>query len=354
MKKYLSNNKGQGLVEFSVILCFVIFLGIYGKDAMYAAGGLLNPTASILKEIDHHRTYDVVPAIGEIESILDDPEKRKNYQEGNGANNADWRRGMMRSGWIERIESEEDYNKLTEIKNLADEVGAVQWSYLSGRGDNYQNQKTYNWEKNTYELIGYQSKYKKANSGNYDLMYAVNNLDDNAGMYIGDRGLYWTVQDLTRKELKRKEVYDITGKNVTDAEMYNYSQEVVLQYFYSYYTNKYYVIKSHVWMNNVDVGNNIAIGGLHQHYFKPAGYFVEGCTEGFSTLAEAKEVFEKVRAANNYSIVFKVLDDGTLDVNGNAELGIKPDISAGDYVIDPVAKKFVLGNHYTTNTTNNN
>ena len=349
---YLRNNKGQALVEFAVILAFAIFLGITGKDAMYAAGELFEPTKIILSEIDHHRTYDVVPAIAEIEKILDDPEKRKNYEEGNAANKADWRRGMMRSGWIERIESPEDYDKMTEIKNLADEVGASQWSYLSGRAQNYYGQKKYNVVTGKWDKDSHQEQYKKSHNGELDLMYAVNNLNDNAGMYIGDKGLYWTVQDLSKGDLELAEVYDANGKWVKGNEMYNYSKEVVLQYFYSYETKRYYVIKSHVWLNNVDVGNSITLGGLHQHYFKPAGYFVEGCTEGYSTLAQAKEAFERVRAANNYSIVFKVLENGELDVNGNEELGIKADINAGDYVIDYETKKFVLSNGYTANTTN--
>lgn len=309
MKKYLSNKNGQALVEFAIILAFVTFVGYIAKSGlMPAAGALFIPTEKVLAEIDHRRTYDVAQAIKEIESIA------THYKQGNGANKQDYRRGMVRSGWVEGNAVD---SQITELKRLYDEVGARQWSYLTGDGDNY------------YKCVSYQKTYQLAN-GKPDLKYAVHNTNQDAGMYIGDKGLYWTVQDLTESKMQLYNSYN---------EKHNFSKQLVLQYFYSSWTHKYYVIKSYVWLNQGDVGNRIALAGLHQLYYKPAGYFVEGCMEGFETLAEAKELFEKVRLENGGSVVFDP------DNNGISEL----DVNAGAYVIDEDKKSFVPENKALTN-----
>ena len=225
--RYLCNNKGQDVVEFAIILAFAVFVGILAKDElMTAAGALLEPTKVVLAEIDHHRTYGVEAAIGQIESIQ---QNNAHYYEGNGANKMDWRRGMIRSGWVDKFE---DDAKLSEIRNLYDEVGASQWSYLNGLGNNY-------------------NKQNKKSVGNPAI---------DAGMYWGDKGLYWTNQDLTQ--------YPLTTNSLSEKN--NYALELVLQYFYSSYTKRYYVIKSHVWINQGDTTNNIALAALHQIYHKPA------------------------------------------------------------------------------------
>ena len=292
MKKYLCNNKGQDFVEFAIILAFAVFVGILAKDElMTAAGALLEPTKVVLAEIDHHRTYGVEAAFGQIESIM---QNNAHYYEGNSYNKMDWRRGMIRSGWVDKFE---DDASLSEIKNLYDEVGASQWSYLHGLGNNYK-----------------QSRY--------------NNPNKDAGMYVGDKGLYWTNQDLTQ--------FPFTTNSTS--EKHNYALELVLQYFYSSYTKRYYVIKSHVWINQGDTTNGIALAALHQIYNKPAGYFVEGCVEGFATLEEAKLLFEKTRLNHTYvysnsisfsdCVVFSCKEDA-VPPNGVGE----KDLCATDYAI---------------------
>ena len=348
--KLISNEKGQGLVAYAVVLAFALIAGLIGRNTglLEGASALFVPTEKVLAEIDHHRTYDVAPAA----ELLSSEALFKNYTEGaNNANNINWQRGMVRSGWVE-AEGHEDDAQIKLIKDLADEVGATQWSFLTGAGDNYWKQMywAYNEKNDKWEWKNYNHNKK----GQYDLEYAVNNLDDDAGMYIGDKGLYWTVQEL--------EKFTLTAHSTK--EKYNYSEELVLQYFYSAYTNKYYVIKSHVWLNQGDVANHIALAGFHQQYFKPAGYFVAkrdengeiiaGGTEGFSTLADAKELFEEVRRNNmdangQYSVVFtEATTDPATDPGTTSTLF---DIPAGDYVI--VNNAYALANKYEPHSKNN-
>lgn len=342
--RYLGNEKGQGLVAYAIVLAFALISGLMVRNTglLEGASALFIPTEKVLAEIDHHRTYDVAPAA----ALLSSEELFKNYTDGaNDANKINWQRGMVRSGWVE-AEGHESDAQIQQIKDLADEVGATQWSFLTGAGQNY------------YNIPKYQKEYYKKN-GKPDLLYAVNNpvrdVED-AGMYIGDKGLYWTVQEL--------EKFQMTAHSTR--EKYNYSEEIVLQYFYSAYTNKYYVIKSHVWLNQGDVANHIALAGFHQQYYKPAGFFVAkknengeiiaGGTEGFATLAEAKELFEEVRRSNmdadgQYSVVFT---EATIDPPTDpGTISTLFDIPAGDYVIDEVNKTYFLGNRYGQTTGNN-
>ena len=321
--RYINNNKGQGLVEFGIVLAFLVFLGIYGREAMYATDVLFERTAPVLREIEHHRTYDVSVPIKEVlskESFYRAYGESGLSGEGNSSGKIHWMRGMIRSGWIEKEGHETDAEN-QYIKELSDELGASQWSYLNGLGQNYYAQKYYDEEKKKWIGYGHNT------IDNLDLMYAVNNLDDDAGMYIGDMGLYWTVQPLGSKDLHP----------VSNHEKQNYSAEFVLQYFYSTYTERYYVILGQVWIQQGDVYNRVNLGGLHQQYFKPAGYFVNGCVDGFATLAEAKELFEEVRRNNGYDVIF-------------SEVG-ENDICAADYVI--VNNRFVPNeNLYEAHTEN--
>lgn len=261
--KYINYRKGQGITEFALVLAFATFIGLLarGGGLLEAATAVLEPAAKILAGVDHHRSYDVTYAIQDIKSFQEGGHYgTANNNTGNTANGIHYKRGMIRSGWVDKNETD---SQRQEIKKLYDELGASQWSFLNGLGQNYRNT-------------------------------TLNDTTQSAGMYIGDVGLYWTVEDLSN--------YPITASGTQEAK--NYSKQLILQYFYSDKTNKYYVIKNYVWVNQKDVANHIALGGLHQQYYKPAGYLVEGCTEGFDTFAEAKELFERVRRNNGYSVVF--------------------------------------------------
>ena len=263
------NETGQGLVEFALVLAFCAAV-LYGADTFglrTAIAGLYPPGAKVLREIDHFKDYDVNIAIRDIESF----QKNGNYQEAATANHVHYERGYIRSGWVDKHPNDANREK---IKQLRDELGASQWTYLNGLGKNYNNKPSTN------------------------------------GYYIGDLGMYWTTDTLRASMLTVN----------STAESSNFSNELVLQYFYSTISGKYYVIKSYVWVNQADVANHVALSGLHLTYKKPAGYFVEGCYEGFDTIAEAKELFERTREANGYSVIFR---DGP----------IESDVCATDYLM---------------------
>ena len=250
------NSKGQGLVEFALLLGFVAAVfGASKLGLLNAAGSVFEPAVKILGAIDHYRTFDVVPGMNEVLAI----QTNGNYQQQTGANHIHYLRGQMRSGWVDKFP--EDAAR-PEIAKLYDELGASQWTVYNGLGGQY---------------------YKKPST---------------KGFYLGDKGIFWTVQDLNAGDMTP----------FSTAESYNYSIQLVLEYFYSQVTGKYYVIKSHVWLNQADVANHVALGGFHQQFYKPAGYFVDGCTEGFDTLLEAKQLFERVRKENGGSVIFEEPD----------------------------------------------
>lgn len=280
--KLFRKSKGQSLVEVALILGFVAAISYYAVEIGFldSSASLFSPAAKILRAVDHHRTYNIPIAITEIEEI----QSNGHYNQGNsGANQMNYLRGVIRSGWVDKFE--EDANR-TEIKKLRDELGASQWSYLNGKG----------------------TAYKPTPSS--------------SGYYRGDVGMYWTTDTLKTTMLTSQ----------STAESSNYSKELVLQYFYSTITGKYYVIKNYAWVNQGDLANHIALAGFHQQYNKPAGYFVEGCVDGFDTLADAKEVFEQVRKDNGYSVVFH---PGAFNLDN--------DVFAGDYLIS--GDKFVYTGH---------
>lgn len=250
--RVLSNEKGQGLVEFALCLAFVACIFGFSKlGLLQAAESVFEPSAVILGAVDHNRTFDVLPSIADIRIM----QYNGNYQIQTGANHIHYNRGQIRSGWVDK--HPEDVAR-PEIARLYDELGASQWTFYNGLGSVYVNKPS------------------------------------TKGLYRGDQGLMWTVQDLKMGDLHA----------FSTSEDYNYSIELVLEYLYSTITGRYYVIKSHVWLNQADVANHIAIGGFHQQYGKPAGYFVDGCVDGFATLLEAKQVFERVREENGGSVIF--------------------------------------------------
>lgn len=280
--KFFRKSKGQSIVELAVLLGFVASISycVTNSGLLDSVAALYQPAAKILRAVDHYRTYNIPVAIREIEEI----QSNGNYNESSaGANHMNYKRGVIRSGWVDKFE--DDANR-TEIKNLRDELGASQWSYLNGIGSAYQNKPS------------------------------------SKGYYRGDVGLYWTTDTLKDSML--------TSQSTSESS--NYSKELVLQYFYSTITGKYYVIKNYAWVNQGDLNNHIALSGFHQQYNKPAGYFVEGCVDGYDTFADAKEVFEQVRKNNGYSVVFY---PGAFNLTN--------DVYAGDYLIS--GDKYVYTGH---------
>ncbi len=252
MKKYLSC-KGQSLVEFALILAFIASVCYYANSGglFTATKGLIPPTAHALADISRYADYDVTNSIQNIIAI------QKRFMKGNTTNKADYRRGMVRSEWLSEEDSSEQY-----IKELYDETGARKWTYLNGQTNNY---------RNTVE-------------GN--------------GLYRGDIGLYWTTHLVSMDDLT------INSKVEKD----NYSLEHILQYFYCESNKRYYVILNRVWVNQGDVASKVGLAGLHKEWNKPTGYIV-GSSNGYATLAEAKEIFEGVRKTNEGRVVFSSLSE---------------------------------------------
>lgn len=280
--KFFRESKGQSIVEFVLLLGFAASISYYAIESglLDSVASLYSPAAKVLRAVDHYRSYNIPVAIAQIEEI----QSNGHYNQGNsGANQMNYKRGVIRSGWVDKFE--DDANR-SEVKNLRDEIGASQWSYLNGIGN----------------------AYKPTPSSN--------------GYYRGDVGLYWTTDTLKMSMLTSQ----------STAESSNYSKELVLQYFYSTITGKYYVIKNYAWVNQGDVDNHIALSGFHQQYNKPAGYFAEGCVNGFDTLADAKELFEQIRKVNGYSVVFYP-----------GSFNLENDVYAGDYLIS--GDKFVYTGH---------
>lgn len=258
------NKKGQSIVEFAMLLAFVAVIGLFARDGglLDDVGSVFDPAAYVLEKVDHYRTFDVAPSIDSVIGI----QTNGNYKQGNaGANNVNYLRGMMRSSWVDKNPTDAAQ---PEIANLYEELGATQWTVYTGAGSGY-----------TANL----ATLPKPNDGK---------------IYYGDKGIMWTVQELGNAGL--------TPNNAQEG--INYSNELVLQYFYSTVTHKYYVIKSRVWVNQRDTANGIALGGFHQQQTKPAGYFVDGCLDGFDTLLDAQKLFERVLKENGGSVVFLEAD----------------------------------------------
>lgn len=269
---FIRSCKGQSLVEFALLFGFVAFVLLGASGFKDAVAGLYPPGVEELRRIDDFKAYDVQVAVRDIESF----QENGHYSVAATANQMHYKRGYIRSGWVDKFS---DDASREEMVRLHDELGASQWTYLNNKGSVY-----------------------------FDV-------PTSKGYYRGDIGLYWTTDTLKSSML--------TSFNT--AESSNYSKELVLQYFYSSITGRYYVIKSHVWVNQGDVANHIALSGLHQTYKKPAGYFVDGCVDGFASVVEAKAVFEEARKDNGYSVIFS---DGPSD----------GDLFAGDYLL--VGDKF--------------
>ena len=257
--------KGQSIVEFAMLLAFVTIIGLFAKDGglQSAIESVFEPAAKILYAIDHYNFYDVQESVNTIKDLQNNTD---HYNKGaNAPGGVNYIRGMMRSGWVDKYPEDASVQK---IKELADEVGATQWSYLNG--------------------------YVKENGWtNY-----VDDSNTQHGIDKKDVGLYWTVQELKTGDVT------ITPNHTNNSDTY-YSEQLVLQYYYSEEEKRYYVILSHVWVEQSDLNNTnkIALGGLHKQYYKPEGKYI-GNTAGYATLGEAKEVFETVRIANNYNVIF--------------------------------------------------
>ena len=215
-----------------------------GANLGGAVKDVFDDVANVLASINGDgKEFDIPASLAAIYKI------RKHYNEGSNAGKQDYRRGMIRSGWLDGSEDAE----IAEIKGIMSDLGATAWVDMLGEGANY-----------------------------------TDNAEDGK-MYKGDKGLYWTTEDLS--------TVTFTGGT---GDKKDYSTQKLLSYYYNESENQYYVIKNNVWLNQKDVSGQVALSALHQEWEKPPAEIVNTA----STYAEAKKIYEETKQANNGSFIF--------------------------------------------------
>lgn len=240
---YKNSQKGQGLVEYALMLAIIIGIGwgIYSQTGVADSIKNVFGNASSLMETAKKNTgtIDMKALIDRIEAIQTD------YL-GNGSD-MDFKRGLIQSGWL----TGEDKNDST-IGKLASELGATMWTYYNGQNPN----------PNKRDLL-------------------------ESGV------LYWTTENLDSVPLHWN----------ANTPGNNWSKETVLSYRYDRDTGKYSVIKNHVWLDQpgFDGQKQNGLAQLKREYSKPEGTTLNT----FDTYEEAKQFYEQAKKDNNYSVVFK-------------------------------------------------
>ena len=186
---YKNSQKGQDLVEYSLMLAIIIGIGwgIYSQtgvaDSIKNVFGNASSLMETAKKQGMNLNWD------EILKHLRELQSKKEYNSGNTTVGMSYKRGMIQSGWLT-----DDDKKDSTIGKLASELGATMWTFYNGE--------------NTGKL----------------------------GTEGG--GLYWTTEDLKSAELHRE------GNN-------DYSQETVLSYRYDPSTGQYSVIENRAWLKQI-------------------------------------------------------------------------------------------------------
>ena len=119
-----------------------------------------------------------------------------------------------------------------------------------------------------------------------DLWTYYNGMNKNNSLNPADKGFYWTTDKVNASDL-----------NVTPND--NYSQEKVLSYYYD--GKSYYVLKNNMWMGQGKNGNGLGLSGKSQEWNKPKSDVVGQ----FSNYEAAQEAYNKAKADNNGSTIFK-------------------------------------------------
>lgn len=121
---YKNSQKGQGLVEYALMLAIIIGSGwgIYSQTGVADSIKNVFGNASSLMETAKKNTgtFAMEPVIDRIKAIQTD------YL--GGGYGMDYRRGLIQSGWL----TDEDQNDST-IGKLASELGATMWTYYNGQ-----------------------------------------------------------------------------------------------------------------------------------------------------------------------------------------------------------------------------
>lgn len=240
--KFCKNSqKGQGLVEYALMLAIIIGIGwgIYSQTGVADSIKNVFGNASCLMETAKKNTGTV-----DMEAIIDRIiEKETNYL--GGAYGMGYNRGLIQSSWLTGADKED-----STIGKLASELDATMWTYYNGQNPNKRG-------------------------------------------YLENGVLYWTTENLDSESL--------TPNANTPGN--NWSKETVLSYRYDRDTGKYSVIKNHVWLDQpgFDGQKHNGLAQLKEEYRKPAGTTLG---PSYSTYAEAQKAYETAKRNNNNSVVF--------------------------------------------------
>lgn len=238
---YKNSQKGQGLVEYALMLAIIIGSGwgIYSQTGV--ADSIKNVFGNASSLMETAKKQGVNLNWDEIFQRLDEIQKNGNYSSGNTTSGMSYKRGMIQSGWL----TDQD-QKDSKIGQLATELGATMWTFYNG---------------------------------------------ENAGK-LGTEGggLYWTTEDLKSAKLEAE------GDNP-------YSQKTVLSYRYDPLKKKYYVLENRAFVNQIGRNwafNNNALSQAPAEYGKPPATVIGT----FDTYEQAKIKYNEVKKQHEGNYIY--------------------------------------------------
>lgn len=122
---YKNSQKGQGLVEYALMLAIIIGSGwgIYSQTGVADSIKNVFGNASSLMETAKKNTGTI-----DMKAIIDRiDDMQKGYHDGNLNNGMDYRRGLIQSGWLKNGD---------ETDPTIGKLGATMWTYYNGQNPN--------------------------------------------------------------------------------------------------------------------------------------------------------------------------------------------------------------------------
>lgn len=128
---YKNSQKGQDLVEYSLMLAIIIGIGwgIYSQTGVADSIKNVFGNASSLMETAKKNTGTV-----DMKAIIDRIEKIQTDYLGNLNNGMAYRRGLIQSSWLTNGDETDP-----TIGKLASELGATMWTYYNGKKSGFEN-----------------------------------------------------------------------------------------------------------------------------------------------------------------------------------------------------------------------
>lgn len=234
------SQKGQGLVEYALMLAIIIGIGwgIYSQTGVADSIKNVFGNASSLMETAKKNTGTV-----DLKAIIDRIiQKQPGYSRGD----MNFTRGVIQSSWLTGADKED-----STIGKLASELGAKMWTYYNGQNPSKRD-------------------------------------------YLENGVLYWTTENLDAEPL--------TPNANTPGN--NWSKETVLSYRYdpNAKDKKYSVIENHVWLGQpgADKQKHNGLAQLPYEYGKPKGNVLGS----YSTYEEAQEAYKKAKADHEGQYIY--------------------------------------------------